>query len=797
MAYVRYNRSESAGFDNELPFRIYFNFKKLIAWWEAQATSENAFEAIRAKEVLKRIEGTPQLRESFDNIEWIEKYQEEIQLLLAPLFPSLTTTNETRAASMPFRPFLFNLTKRFERILEAAEGDLQLPLKDAELIYVFCCIAILNVHYGANINYTSNLFFDIPNKETGILHRYRAFINADFSEIVPLKEIEPITGEDIQELTNNFENVELWKKKIPPESFSFEGFSIITLFDVTREESISALKFDLLKKDALLMPDIVERIRVSLCAMLNTPNLKIGFVSYQKERELLQSVGYGFWNSIVLSDRKKKKIEETFCGSSQQCVFDMRQTFVLSDVDKKLLGESVLGKKLSKLGLKSYLAMPLMYNQDMIGVLELGSVQPNALNSITVRKLQEVVPLFTTALKRSQEEMANQLEAIIRQKCTAIHPTVAWRFTEAAENLLDSQRFYENDIMEDIVFTEVYPLYGQADIQSSSSERSRAIQADLVEQLSLARNVMNRAVKEFPLPIYKKLQFRIDQFIQHLQQELTAGDENMVLEFLKAEIYPVFNHLHTISHDMQETLLAYEKQLDPALGVVYKLRKEYEQSVKLINDKVSEYFDKAQQSAQAMFPHYFEKYKTDGVEHNLYIGQSMVNNRTYHPLYLQNLRLWQLLVMCEIENVVSQLKSQLKTKLDICSLILVHGNPLSIRFRMEEKKFDVDGAYNMRYEIVKKRIDKAFVKNSNERLTQPGKIAIVYSQDKEAVEYVNYLEYLQSINYVGPDIEWLTLNDLQGLTGLKALRAEVVYHKSFGGIDESKAVQMLEEINKN
>jgi hypothetical protein len=54
---------------------------------------------------------------------------------------------------------------------------------------------------------------------------------------------------------------------------------------------------------------------------------------------------------------------------------------------------------------------------------------------------------------------------------------------------------------------------------------------------------------------------------------------------------------------------------------------------------------------------------------------------------------------------------------------------------------------------------------------------------------------LQSINYIGPDIEWLTLTDLQGITGLKALRVEVVLNKSFMGIKESKAVEVLEEIN--
>jgi hypothetical protein len=97
---------------------------------------------------------------------------------------------------------------------------------------------------------------------------------------------------------------------------------------------------------------------------------------------------------------------------------------------------------------------------------------------------------------------------------------------------------------------------------------------------------------------------------------------------------------------------------------------------------------------------------------------------------------------------------------------------------MEEKRFDVEGSYNIRYEIIKKRIDKAYVKGTNERLTQVGKISIVYSQEKEAEKYKHLLSYLQAINYIGPDIEWLDLNDMQGVTGMKALRVEVIYQKN-------------------
>ena len=51
--------------------------------------------------------------------------------------------------------------------------------------------------------------------------------------------------------------------------------------------------------------------------------------------------------------------------------------------------------------------------------------------------------------------------------------------------------------------------------------------------------------------------------------------------------------------------------------------------------------------------------------------------------------------------------TELPIPLETTHLILVQHAPLSIRFRFDEKRFDVDGAYDIRYEIVKKRIDKA------------------------------------------------------------------------------------------
>lgn len=108
-------------------------------------------------------------------------------------------------------------------------------------------------------------------------------------------------------------------------------------------------------------------------------------------------------------------------------------------------------------------------------------------------------------------------------------------------------------------------------------------------------------------------------------------------------------------------------------------------------------------------------------------------------------------------------------------MILVFNGSLSLRFRMDEKRFDVDGTYNARYEVVKKRVDKAHIKGTEDRITEPGKIAIVYSQKEDEEEYLKFLHFLQHRKMIDSEIEILELEDLQGVTGLKALRVKVLY----------------------
>jgi hypothetical protein len=111
---------------------------------------------------------------------------------------------------------------------------------------------------------------------------------------------------------------------------------------------------------------------------------------------------------------------------------------------------------------------------------------------------------------------------------------------------------------------------------------------------------------------------------------------------------------------------------------------------------------------------------------------------------------------------------------------------------MDEKQFDVDGTYNARYEIVKKRVDKAFIKGTKKRVTQKGKITIVYSQKEDEREYLRYIKFLQAKQYLDTDEEVVELQDLQDVTGLKAIRVSVLYHKD----QDSNGLYTYEDLMK-
>ncbi len=777
----------------ELPFKLMVSFKEVFSFYQKYTEEDHPYRDSAIK-VTTYLQKYPELIEGFEDFSLLNKYEEQIELMLEGLFPEALTLNEIKAVSIPFDFTVFKFTQRFENIIANAGDNFELTLRNFEEneIYIHACTMILGMYYKRPIDLRRPFFFDIPNKQTGITNHYRVAFNADFAKFEKTDKAPDLTDDDIKLLLDNYGNIEVWKEKFPPDSYVFKGFGIMNLFDVTADETLSSLKANLLRRDDNLIKDVQENLR----EFYGIKDLMVGFSLFDRSKGSQWSTMVKKTESLIMTEECEVECGAFFCQGVNEHVFNHEEIMAISDVDHygKMTEENGFYKSMKKRGIGSIILVPLQGENNFFALLEIASPRAYELNSVNQNKLKDIIPVFKAAVQRASEDHQNILEATIQEHYTAIHPSVKWRFYEAAEQYFRKvQSGEESPVIDEIVFNDVYPLFGQSDIKGSSDARNKSIREDLIEQLNLAIDVLAEACKEEKMPIYDELMFRVKEYLTTVENGLKAGDEIGIVDFLKREIYPVFKHVRGISEDLNVLVSKYMDQIDPHLQVIYKRRKAYEQSVNLLNTKLSLYLDRKQEEAQQMFPHYYERYKTDGVEYNMYIGDSLVNDRRYDNLYLYNLRLWQLQIMCELENVAHQLKNDMPHELDVASLILVHSNSMAIKFRMDEKQFDVDGAYNIRYEIIKKRIDKAFIKGTKERLTTPGKIAIVYSQEKDALEYMKYIKYLQSKNLLGK-VEKLILEDLQGVSGLKALRVEVVYQNDFNEKETITFDQLMQEI---
>ncbi|MCP5061740.1 MAG: GAF domain-containing protein, partial [Ignavibacteriae bacterium] len=217
----------------ESPFTLKVSFNKLINHYEELAKSDDEFVVAKAKRILKVQEPFPELRDGFTDLSLLDTYKNEIRFILQDSFSEILTLNEIKTATVPFHNLIFNSSERFKSIIKTAGKDFELTIQNMpeDDIYIIASTIILQFCYGYNLNFKRPFYYEIPD-ENGIMRYYKILYNADFMEIIPTESAIKITQEDVDELLDNFENIELWKEKFPPNSYLFKGFVISNIFDV-------------------------------------------------------------------------------------------------------------------------------------------------------------------------------------------------------------------------------------------------------------------------------------------------------------------------------------------------------------------------------------------------------------------------------------------------------------------------------------------------------------------------------------------------------------------------------------
>ncbi len=780
--------------EQDFPLDIWISFSKFFEQYRSFLKSDNELLRDRAMRVLKILEEYPELEEGIKTEERVQELLPQIHLVLEDSFAQILQSNEIKIATIPFNNTVLQSSRRYQNIIEAAGKNFEPQIKnlDEDHYFIMGCSIILNNYYGYKIDFRRPFFYDIPDAN-GVMRNYRIMYNGDFIEIIKTDKAKDITNEDVAELLDNFDNVEIWKQKFPRNSWIFKGIVLANMFDVTTDVSLSDFKTSLIRYDKT-QGDFVGSFQEIFRAIFNLREIEVGFSNYNPEEEVLERVPFKNIDSYILYNKYADRCTTALCGGTYHYLFEESTYFAISDVKKyqKSTPDVMMYKNLVAQNINSAILAPIKSEGKMLGILEIVSPNIHELNSINANKLQDVMPYLVDSVLRSKAKSENELELIIQQECTSIHPSVHWKFRHEAKQFMRAMVEETPISFKEVVFENVYPLYGQIDIKGSSDARNLAIQRDLVLQLNGISKVINKVLESDALPIYEQLKYRTTRYIDSITEQLQVDSEQKIINFIKKDITPLFKHLKRKNKELDQEIEEYNGLLDKNLKTVYKHRKAYDDSVMIINKKLAALLDQKQDEAQGMYPHYFERFKSDGVEHNMYIGESITKHNSFNRVYLYNLRLWQLQVMCEMENAYYQMKKDLPVALDVASMVLVFNTSLSVRFRMDEKRFDVDGTYNARYEVVKKRVDKSKIKGTDQRITEKGKLVIVYSQSSDEREYIKYINFLQSKNYLEEEIEVVEVENLQGVTGLKALRVNILYHKN----EEDKEYYTYEDLMK-
>ncbi len=760
------------------PFKTILSFQPLLRFWkEKSQNTDDPFHAI-ANHVMEVVKKYPELGRPIKNPGIIEKHKKFFDLMMSVIYPNTQLNHIIAASALPFQvesQEIFYTSPEFDKIVmpQLKDAYKSFGMNNKLMItgkIINAYSTILAKHYNRFIKLEHPMIMKLQDPGTGLDKYYKLAIDGSMVDLVVKGKLPELTDEQLDTITGNIANIQFIMELLPPELFEFHGFITMTAIDVTNSEIISRLKFDLLDQHGSYYGNKFPEMKKNIRSLLKNPGLDVGitilpdnnFIDINISRDLGKSVLFRICDNLSENDFKKS-LYTSALKSKQAVVAENLET---------LKNKSAIEKALLNYGYKCAIVAPLNLEGEVAGFVELYSTVPGSLNQMTALNIKELLSLTSIAIKKNLENFNNKIEAVIKEKCTAIHPSVNWRFRSAAINLL----FRPDDgnrELEEIVFENVFPLFGLSDIRHSSLYRNKAIQDDLITHLNAAREIAAEAYKIKPLPYIDEILYRTDKHINEIREGLSSGDELQVLEFIRREIESLFDHFSSIDTGLEKRIELYKNLLDPELGFLYKKRKDFEDSISLINETISFYIDEVEAEAQKMFPHYFEKYKTDGIEHGIYIGASLVNDMQFSDIYLKNMRLWQIIMLCGVAAHAERIKPELKVPVELTHLILVQNTPLAIRFRQDEKKFDVDGTYNIRYEIMKKRIDKALIKGTDERLTQPGQIAIVYSRRTEEYEYKRYIEYLQSRGFLKPGLENLDVESLQGVDGLKALRVTV------------------------
>lgn len=759
------------------------SFKKFLEEMRRQFAAAEPYRQHAYAFLLEAFENHPQWLEEMD-VGQVAQQESLLQLIHIALFPPLMQEeNPVWGLSLPFRPTffygtdtLYHLVKQenLEQWGQSVPDENDMTLGQLKLIYSF----IVRQCYHSTIVLKNQIVRTFTDRHSGLLKHYQINQDLRFIHISVTGELPELDFELLKSQVNEQKAIAYLYQALPLERFRFEGFSVVTVADITVAQVLENIKNEILRENHALEATYTSILQM-LPSLTGDSRIHFGIIPFfELNKKLITPFEmvspfalHSF--SLLMQAAVDYGIDPNLLNRQLQDYRQQAQVVQEHLREAAAKNDSVFSVLFRHQGMKNFALIPVRHHDYLVGMLEVYTREEGLLTNKCLVTLEIAIPILGQLLQKHRQDFKASIDRIINNKFTPLQPAVLWKFKEAAWHYLQQQLREEKAEMETIRFTGVYPLYGSIDIRNSTGERNAALLQDLLGQFSLLQQTLGQLLNQYHLPLIEELVFRAAKLQKSIGPALTSGEEHYLTAFLEEEIPPVLLEMKAAYPAASACIGPYLAALDEKEGSAHQHRRVLETAMEMLTTSVSNYLDWMNEDLQQSHPCYFESLRTDGIEYDIYVGQSIAPDKPFSMSSLKNLRLGQLRAMSAIARMTHALLPQMPTALQTTQLIFIHSHAVDISFRNNERRFDVEGGANIRYQVIKKRIDKVHILPSGERLTQPGKIALVYSDPKDADQYLAYIQYLQEQEVLSNDLEYLELEQLQGLAGLKALRVGV------------------------
>ena len=394
------------------PFRSELSLVPLLRFWEKKFGDDTSSKGVFVRTVREQVSQVPELLGPITDLSVIDRHRKLIEVVMAGIFAPAFFEQEFSAVLVPFQLKSFYATPPFERHLRAEDGtlrgrvNLDAPMVSAMRIF-FAYALVLERIYGVNLIVDYPLVLTVPDPDTKLDRHFKMEFDWRFVEVKTVGDVPPLSDEIRRRLRRDLLDPDLMRDVLPPDRFMFSGFTIFRAIEVTDQEVLSSLERDLIDKESIVSHARFGALQDKLRTLFRRPELRFGLAALDGDQVLVLNYGSECENACIFADSRHHTVEE-FRGSVYERAVAERNPLIVEDL-AEMPNRTAADNEIIEWGLRNIIVAPLLYQDRVIGTLELGSPKVGDLDATHLPKLHQILPLFSISAISGAETMTRSV----------------------------------------------------------------------------------------------------------------------------------------------------------------------------------------------------------------------------------------------------------------------------------------------------------------------------------------------------------------------------------------------------